>query len=77
MAYIVRGKSTRLLNYYGLKNYGISLFGQNVTLADNSGTVYNNIRNAYNWSVTIDSGYMVALLAMGLLSTLIFALAII
>ena len=62
------------LNYYGLKNYGISLFGQNVTLVDNSGTVYNNIRNAYNWSVTIDSGYMVALLKMGLLPTLIFCL---
>lgn len=62
------------LNYYGLKNYGISLFGQNVTLVDNSGTVYNNIRNAYNWSVTIDSGYMVALLTMGLLPTLIFCL---
>ena len=62
------------LNYYGLKNYGISLFGQNVTLVDNSGTVYNNIRNAYNWSVTVDSGYMVALLAMGLLPTLIFCL---
>lgn len=64
--------SNRLfLNYYALNKFGIKLFGQNVTLSDNSGTIYNNIHGWYNWSVTCDSSYMVTLLVMGLIPTVI------
>lgn len=59
------------LNYYVLNKFGIKLFGQNVTLSDNSGTIYNNIHGWYNWSVTCDSSYMVTLLVMGLIPTVI------
>ena len=59
------------LNYYVLNKFGIKLFGQNVTLRDNSGTIYNNIHGWYNWSVTCDSSYMVTLLVMGLIPTVI------
>ena len=57
------------LNYYVLNKFGIKLFGQNVTLRDNSGTIYNNIHGWYNWSVTCDCSYMVTLLVMGLIPT--------
>ena len=59
------------LNYYVLNTFGIKLFGQNVTLSDNSGTIYNNIHGWYNWSVTCDCSYMVTLLVMGLIPTVI------
>ncbi len=59
------------LNYYALNKFGIKLFGQNVTLRDNSGTIYNNIHGWYNWNVTCDSSYMVTLLVMGLIPTVI------
>ena len=59
------------LNYYVLNKFGIKLFGQNVTLRDNSGTIYNNIHGWYNWSVTCDCSYMTALLVMGLIPTII------
>ena len=59
------------LNYYVLNKFGIKLFGQNVTLSDNSGTIYNNIHGWYNWSVTCDCSYMVSLLVMGLIPTVI------
>ena len=59
------------LNYYALNKFGIKLFGQNVTLSDNSGTIYNNIHGWYNWSVTCDCSYMVTLLVMGLIPTVI------
>ena len=59
------------LNYYALNKFGIKLFGQNVTLSDNSGTIYNNIHGWYNWSVTCDSSYIVTLLVMGLIPTVI------
>lgn len=59
------------LNYYVLNKFGIKLFGQNVTLSDNSGTIYNNIHGWYNWSVTCDCSYMVTLLVMGLIPTVI------
>lgn len=59
------------LNYYVLNKFGIKLFGQNVTLRDNSGTIYNNIHGWYNWSVTCDCSYMVTLLVMGLIPTVI------
>ena len=58
-------------NYYVLNKFGIKLFGQNVTLRDNSGTIYNNIHGWYNWSVTCDCSYMVTLLVMGLIPTVI------
>ena len=64
--------SNRLfLNYYVLKQYGIKLFGQNVILSDMSGTVYNNIRNLYNWNITCDCSYMASLIIMGLIPTII------
>lgn len=59
------------LNYYVLNKFGIKLFGQNVTLRDNSETIYNNIHGWYNWSVTCDCSYMVTLLVMGLIPTVI------
>ena len=59
------------LNYYALNKFGIKLFGQNVTLRDNSGTIYNNIHGWYNWNVTCDSSYVVTLLVMGLIPTVI------
>lgn len=60
------------LNYYSLAKYGLKLFGQNVVLQDNSGTVYNNIRNMYNWNVTVDNSYIVSLIIMGIIPTIIF-----
>lgn len=64
--------SNRLfLNYYSLNKFGIKLFGQNVNLTDNSGTIYNNIRGMGNWSVTCDCSYMVSLIIMGLIPTII------
>src|SRR5699024_8385900 len=64
--------SSRLfLNYYVLNQHGIKLFGQNVTLQDMSGRVYNNIQNLYNWSITCDCSYMVSLIVMGLIPTII------
>ena len=59
------------LNYYALNKFGIKLFGQNVTLSDNSGTIYNNIHGCYNWSVTCDCSYMATLLVMGFIPTVI------
>ena len=59
------------LNYYVLNKFGIKLFGQNVTLRDNSGTIYNNIHGWYNWSVTCDCSYMATLLVMGFIPTVI------
>ena len=59
------------LNYYALNKFGIKLFGQNVTLSDNSGTIYNNIHGLYNWSVTCDCSYMATLLVMGFIPTVI------
>lgn len=59
------------LNYYVLNKFGIKLFGQNVTLSDNSGTIYNNIHGWYNWSVTCDCSYMSTLLVMGVIPTII------
>ena len=64
-------KNRLFLNYYALNKFGIKLFGQNVTLRDNSGTIYNNIHGWYNWNVTCDSSYMVTLLVMGLIPTVI------
>lgn len=64
--------SSRLfLNYYVLNKYGIKLFGQNVVLQDNSGSVYNNIQNSYNWNITCDCSYMVSFIVMGLIPTII------
>lgn len=59
------------LNYYVLNKFGLKLFGQNVTLSDNSGTIYNNIHGWYNWSVTCDCSYMATLLVMGFIPTVI------
>ena len=59
------------LNYYALNKFGIKLFGENVTLSDNSGTIYNNIHGWYNWSVTCDCSYMATLLVMGFIPTVI------
>ena len=59
------------LNYYVLNKFGIKLFGQNVTLRDNSGTIYNNIHGWYIWSVTCDCSYMATLLVMGFIPTVI------
>ena len=59
------------LHYYALNKFGIKLFGQNVTLSDNSGTIYNNIHGWYNWSVTCDCSYMATLLVMGFIPTVI------
>ena len=59
------------LDYYALNKFGIKLFGQNVTLSDNSGTIYNNIHGWYNWSVTCDCSYMATLLVMGFIPTVI------
>ena len=59
------------LNYYALNKFGIKLFGQNVTLSDNSGTIYNNIHGWYIWSVTCDCSYMATLLVMGFIPTVI------
>lgn len=59
------------LNYYVFNKFGIKLFGQNVTLSDNSGTIYNNIHGWSNWNVTCDCSYMVTLLVMGLIPTAI------
>ena len=59
------------LNYYALNKFGIKLFGQNVTLPDYSGTIYNNIHGWYNWSVTCDCSYMATLLVMGFIPTVI------
>ena len=42
-----------------------------MTLSDNSGTIYNNIHDWYNWSVTCDCSYMATLLVMGLIPTII------
>ena len=36
-----------------------------------SGTVYNNIRNLYNWNITCDCSYMASLIIMGLIPTII------
>ena len=70
--------SSRLfLNYYVLNRYGIKMFGQNVILQDQSGTVYNNIENLYNWSITCDCSYMVSLIIMGLIPTIIFLIGFI
>lgn len=62
------------LNYYVFNRFGVKLFGQNVILQDNSGTVYNNIHGWYNWNVTCDCSYMVTLLVMGLIPTIIVML---
>lgn len=59
------------LNYYLLRKNGIKLFGQNVSLVDNSGTVYNNIRDMYNWSITCDNSYIVSIIIMGVIPTAI------
>lgn len=64
--------SSRLfLNYYVLNQYGVKLFGQNVTLQDYSGKIYNNIQNLYNWNITCDCSYMFSLIVMGLIPTII------
>lgn len=63
--------SRLFLNYYVFNRFGVKLFGQNVVLQDNSGTIYNNIHGWYNWSVTCDCSYMVTLLVMGLIPTII------
>lgn len=63
--------SRLFLNYYVFNKFGIKLFGQNIILQDNSGTIYNNIHGWYNWSVTCDCSYMVTLLVMGLIPTMI------
>lgn len=69
--------SRLFLNYYVLNQHGIKLFGQNVTLQDQSGSVYNNIQNLYNWSITCDCSYMVSLIVMGLIPTIIFLIGFI
>lgn len=63
--------SRLFLNYYVFNRFGVKLFGQNIILQDNSGTIYNNIHGWYNWSVTCDCSYMVTLLVMGLIPTMI------
>jgi len=63
--------SRLFLNYYVFNRFGVKMFGQNVILQDNSGTVYNNIHGWYNWSVTCDCSYMVTLLVMGLIPTIV------
>lgn len=60
------------LNYYLFNKFGVKLLGQNVVLADSS--VYNNIRDSYNWVITCDNTYVYALIVMGLIPTLIAAI---
>lgn len=60
------------LNYYLLNKNGMKLFGQNVVLADHSGTVYNNIQDIWNVAITCDNSYLLSLLVMGLVPTAIF-----
>lgn len=59
------------LNYYLLNKFGISLFGQNVVLQDNSGTVYNDIRDTWGAIITCDCSYVNSLILMGLIPTVI------
>ena len=61
------------LNYYAFSHNDLTLFGQMAQLTDSSGTIYNNIRNFYNWSVTIDSTYAVMLISYGVVPSIIFA----
>lgn len=72
MLYLDTLLSNRIfLNYYAFKNNALTWFGQNVNLHDSSGTVYNNIRNMHNWSVTVDNTYVVSLIVMGIIPTAI------
>lgn len=65
------------INYYFFRENRITLLGQNIALVDYSGTVYNNIHNVYNLSITCDSSYTMSLLIMGLIPTLIAMLGFI
>ena len=60
------------LNYYLLNKYPLKMFGQNVLLQDNSGTVYNNIQNVWNVVITCDSTYIESLIIMGIIPTALF-----
>lgn len=62
------------LNYYAFTNNDLTLFGQVAQLADNSGTVYNSIRNLYNWSTTVDSTYAVMLISYGVVPSILFSI---
>ena len=61
-----------ILNYYLLNKYPLKMFGQNVLLQDNSGTVYNNIQNVWNVVITCDSTYIESLIIMGIIPTALF-----
>ena len=61
------------LNYYAITKYGISLFGQHVSLSA-PGEIYNNIRDVYWLAATVDSTYTWSLVVMGLVPSIIMAL---
>ena len=60
------------LNYYAITKYGISMFGQHVSLST-PGEIYNNIRNVYWQAATVDSTYTWSLVVMGLIPSIIMA----
>lgn len=59
------------LNYYALKHNEIKLFGQNINLQGTE-NVYNEIRGGWNWVITVDCSYVIAILIMGLIPTVLF-----
>ncbi len=61
------------LNYYAFGHNDLTLFGQVAQLSDHSGTIYNDVRNLHNWSVTVDSTYAVMLISYGIVPSLLFA----
>lgn len=61
------------LNYYQFNKYSLSLFGKNVSLYE-TGQVYNEIQNFWA-TITCDCTYTISLIIMGIIPTMLFAIA--
>lgn len=62
------------LNWYALNNRPISLFGSNVDITAESGTVYSFVTDTYNNAITIDNTYIISIILMGVLPTIVFCI---
>lgn len=60
------------LNWYAITKYPLKLFGQEVFLHDTG--VFNEVRGMGNITVTVDNSYTLALVSLGVIPSLIFAI---
>lgn len=61
------------LNYYILTTSPPTLLGQNVSLQNNTGEVYDAVTKVGNIHTTVDNSYMISLIILGIIPTLIIA----